>query len=313
MSNASDSTNIGSAGSHPGTPPFLNRTNNLDVAVGHHSSSENPDTDKSKASRRSIPKGDAIKVDDDDVECWLCNTSGKEEVNLSGCRHVFCYGCIRRWAFKENTCPFCKARFMFIIRADGTKTFVPARNQSGPMSRTARLFAMIKDQYMSQVKFRLVTSALRIDGTGNEQVNVVVTPQIKETTVEYQHGCITFSDQEDDQFYFPFCTIEFTRVNMESILGIRGCRKGWVMTLHDTRFGPSPLRGRCVKLEAVSRGFVLLTSRGARGDDSLMLTFDVSNDLNMEPLVALIRYVAFIQAEMMGEEALEWFQNSIFD
>jgi hypothetical protein len=35
---------------------------------------------------------------------------------ISGCEHRFCFGCIEKWAERENTCPLCKNRFAKIDR-----------------------------------------------------------------------------------------------------------------------------------------------------------------------------------------------------
>ncbi|KAA0162385.1 hypothetical protein FNF28_04722 [Cafeteria roenbergensis] len=46
-------------------------------------------------------------------DCSIClEVLGTNPVaRISGCTHQFCFGCIKTWAGKSNTCPNCKARF----------------------------------------------------------------------------------------------------------------------------------------------------------------------------------------------------------
>jgi hypothetical protein len=46
----------------------------------------------------------------------MCEPEQSEESTISGCQHIFCWGCISKWSDRENTCPLCKCRFTKITR-----------------------------------------------------------------------------------------------------------------------------------------------------------------------------------------------------
>lgn len=52
------------------------------------------------------------------VSCCICmcDIEAEEVAEIDGCAHRFCFGCIEKWAERENTCPLCKARFTKIDR-----------------------------------------------------------------------------------------------------------------------------------------------------------------------------------------------------
>ena len=46
----------------------------------------------------------------------MCEVKPDDLAGISGCEHRFCFGCIEKWAERENTCPLCKNRFNKIDR-----------------------------------------------------------------------------------------------------------------------------------------------------------------------------------------------------
>ena len=50
--------------------------------------------------------------------CSICvsEPTATDLASINGCHHVFCFDCIEQWAYKENSCPLCKARFNEIAR-----------------------------------------------------------------------------------------------------------------------------------------------------------------------------------------------------
>jgi hypothetical protein len=46
----------------------------------------------------------------------MCDVDHEELALINGCEHQFCFGCIEKWAERENTCPLCKVRFTKIDR-----------------------------------------------------------------------------------------------------------------------------------------------------------------------------------------------------
>eukprot|EP00339_Tiarina_fusa_P023116 CAMPEP_0116996962 /NCGR_PEP_ID=MMETSP0472-20121206/579_1 /TAXON_ID=693140 ORGANISM="Tiarina fusus, Strain LIS" /NCGR_SAMPLE_ID=MMETSP0472 /ASSEMBLY_ACC=CAM_ASM_000603 /LENGTH=346 /DNA_ID=CAMNT_0004695729 /DNA_START=127 /DNA_END=1167 /DNA_ORIENTATION=+ len=46
----------------------------------------------------------------------MCEVEPDDLAGVSGCDHRFCFGCIEKWAERENTCPLCKVRFSKIDR-----------------------------------------------------------------------------------------------------------------------------------------------------------------------------------------------------
>mmetsp|Transcript_8616 Transcript_8616/g.12521 ORF Transcript_8616/g.12521 Transcript_8616/m.12521 type:complete len:739 (-) Transcript_8616:1056-3272(-) len=53
-----------------------------------------------------------------DQSCCIClDVPDLTELSsINGCAHLFCFGCIEKWADRENTCPLCKNRFTKIDR-----------------------------------------------------------------------------------------------------------------------------------------------------------------------------------------------------
>lgn len=52
------------------------------------------------------------------VNCCICmcDVEPNDLAGINGCEHQFCFGCIEKWAERENTCPLCKVRFTKIDR-----------------------------------------------------------------------------------------------------------------------------------------------------------------------------------------------------
>ncbi|CAJ1898719.1 unnamed protein product [Cylindrotheca closterium] len=53
-----------------------------------------------------------------EVNCCICMCDAEPSnlASINGCEHQFCFGCIEKWAERENTCPLCKVRFSKIDR-----------------------------------------------------------------------------------------------------------------------------------------------------------------------------------------------------
>mmetsp|Transcript_6972 Transcript_6972/g.12158 ORF Transcript_6972/g.12158 Transcript_6972/m.12158 type:complete len:407 (-) Transcript_6972:225-1445(-) len=48
----------------------------------------------------------------------MCDVEPEDLSLINGCEHRFCFGCIEKWAERENTCPLCKIRFTKIDRVN---------------------------------------------------------------------------------------------------------------------------------------------------------------------------------------------------
>lgn len=58
----------------------------------------------------------------------MCEPSREEISTIDGCSHYFCFGCIGKWADRENTCPLCKGRFSKITRVHAQRR----KSKNGP-------------------------------------------------------------------------------------------------------------------------------------------------------------------------------------
>jgi hypothetical protein len=69
---------------------------------------------KTGAPKEEDPEDDSSKT------CCICMDVPelKDAATVNGCAHIFCFGCIEKWADRENTCPLCKVRFGKIDRID---------------------------------------------------------------------------------------------------------------------------------------------------------------------------------------------------
>jgi hypothetical protein len=48
----------------------------------------------------------------------MCEVEADDLSHINSCHHSFCFGCIEKWAERENTCPLCKCRFTKIDRVN---------------------------------------------------------------------------------------------------------------------------------------------------------------------------------------------------
>jgi hypothetical protein len=79
---------------------------------------------RSKATNLKKPPPQATADDSDNKKpsptesCCICmgDVEPDDLAGISGCEHRFCFGCIEKWAERENTCPLCKNRFAKIDR-----------------------------------------------------------------------------------------------------------------------------------------------------------------------------------------------------
>ena len=79
---------------------------------------------RAKVSNLKKPPPPQAKVTEGDKKpsavegCCICMCEVKSDdlAGISGCDHHFCFGCIEKWAERENTCPLCKNRFNKIDR-----------------------------------------------------------------------------------------------------------------------------------------------------------------------------------------------------
>ena len=73
-----------------------------------------PPGSKSEEEEEKKPSADATS------SCCICmcDVEHEELALINGCEHQFCFGCIEKWAERENTCPLCKVRFSKIDRVN---------------------------------------------------------------------------------------------------------------------------------------------------------------------------------------------------
>jgi len=95
-----------------------------------------------------------LKSDPDEPsDCCICMCEPEKEeaAGVDGCEHVFCFGCIEKWAERENTCPLCKNRFTNIARVcGGSRKKVKTRDQRadmGPGNALESLLAGMASQH----------------------------------------------------------------------------------------------------------------------------------------------------------------------
>lgn len=112
--------------------------------------------------------------------CCICleEPDKYDLASISGCDHLFCFGCIEKWADRENTCPLCKVRFEKIVRVnkkrkrqgEGPQTTgkrekswkkVKNRDQRADVSSaTAALRAIIDTADMNQFQMRILFAGM---------------------------------------------------------------------------------------------------------------------------------------------------------
>jgi hypothetical protein len=64
----------------------------------------------------------------------MCDVEPNDLASINSCSHQFCFGCIDKWAERENKCPLCKLRFTKIDRVNkkrkkGTKNTKKVKNR----------------------------------------------------------------------------------------------------------------------------------------------------------------------------------------
>ncbi len=94
-----------------------------------------------KKGRRRI--GEGMLTEDELIEeCAICNEvplragsdvgelfEKRHGMRLKVCSHVFCFECIEKWAWTENSCPLCRRRFTH-IRGYGRLHYTPDKKQT---------------------------------------------------------------------------------------------------------------------------------------------------------------------------------------
>jgi hypothetical protein len=75
-----------------------------------------------------------------DSTCCICMSEPEpaDLASINGCEHMFCFGCIEKWADRENTCPLCKQRFTKIDRVNKSKKKA-AKSSKKVKNRSQRL------------------------------------------------------------------------------------------------------------------------------------------------------------------------------
>jgi len=80
----------------------------------------------------------------------MCDVEPNDLALVNSCDHRFCFGCIEKWAERENKCPLCKIRFTKIDRVNkkrkkGTKNSkkVKQRDQRSDIVPGAALEGLI--------------------------------------------------------------------------------------------------------------------------------------------------------------------------
>jgi hypothetical protein len=80
----------------------------------------------------------------------MCDVDPPDLAHINGCDHKFCFGCIEKWAERENSCPLCKQRFTKIDRVNkkrkkGTKNTkkVKQRDQRTDLTASVTVQGMV--------------------------------------------------------------------------------------------------------------------------------------------------------------------------
>lgn len=95
-----------------------------ETATGHTPNPSPRKRARSKAACLKKPPPDTTADDADSKKppptetccICMCNVEAEDLAGISGCEHRFCFGCIEKWAERENSCPLCKNRFTNIDR-----------------------------------------------------------------------------------------------------------------------------------------------------------------------------------------------------
>lgn len=101
--------------------------------VSKEESKRDQKTEKVRSKKRAIEDEEEVKGDQpkkqqlsqleqlrlalkDVPQCTICTEELiDKKAEIEPCRHVFCMGCITKWAEIENTCPNCKQEFHKIV------------------------------------------------------------------------------------------------------------------------------------------------------------------------------------------------------
>lgn len=76
-----------------------------------------PPSAKSSSDEENCDQKPAAKAEVSENCCiCMCDVEPDDLSQINGCDHNFCFGCIEKWAERENTCPLCKCRFTKIDR-----------------------------------------------------------------------------------------------------------------------------------------------------------------------------------------------------
>lgn len=105
----------------------------------------------------------------------MCKVDMDDLAGINGCEHQFCFGCIEKWAERENSCPLCKNRFTKIDRVNkkrkkGTKNTkkVKQRDQRSDLVPGAALQGLLG---------RLIEeSRHRVPGQANNDLTEFLSP-----------------------------------------------------------------------------------------------------------------------------------------
>jgi hypothetical protein len=81
-------------------------------------------------------------------DCSICLNEIKRTCKLNCCNHQFCFGCIRQWTKKNNTCPLCRAEIGSITSTGKRKRVVEVKK---PMNSRSRMIDHLTQVFDSNV------------------------------------------------------------------------------------------------------------------------------------------------------------------
>eukprot|EP00540_Astrosyne_radiata_P007047 CAMPEP_0116851826 /NCGR_PEP_ID=MMETSP0418-20121206/16948_1 /TAXON_ID=1158023 /ORGANISM="Astrosyne radiata, Strain 13vi08-1A" /LENGTH=469 /DNA_ID=CAMNT_0004483911 /DNA_START=565 /DNA_END=1974 /DNA_ORIENTATION=+ len=103
----------------PDSPPMTLRLRKRKAPEVKHppAAAKRPPNTRVRAGLKTDPD-----VDESGTCCiCMCEPEIDDVATINGCEHQFCFGCIEKWADRENTCPLCKNRFSKIDRVHKAK------------------------------------------------------------------------------------------------------------------------------------------------------------------------------------------------
>jgi len=152
---------------------------------------------KCLSNRKKPPPGAALKTDpaamsadgkSDEADskpaaveaCCIClgDVEPNDLAKIDGCGHRFCFGCIEKWAERENTCPLCKARFTKIERVN--------KKRKKGTKNTKRVKR--RDQ-----RSDVVPGAAAIEGLIGKPLFLVKAKAVEHKQISYNSQCFNFS------------------------------------------------------------------------------------------------------------------------